>query len=166
MSPLFHKADDGSHADAGKPDRLPTLFGLGPRLDEVTDGAVALRLDEFAAQLMARFFTDEHIAELASYELPTSWDVEAIAINLLPDNSGERANEPIPDAYYALLNVVTEAVQLLETAGLVMHGTYKPAAPTSGNRWRKGLVPTRRGRAAVAAGSVREILRQTYGLTS
>jgi len=163
MSRLFHKTDDGIEADASRHDRLPTLFELGSRLDEVSNSAGALPLEEFAAELMARFFTHEQLAELASFQLPTSWDIEAISINLLPENSGERANEPIPDAYHILRNLVTEAAQLLQNAGLVMHGLYKPEPANSGNEWRNGLVPTRRGREAMADGTVLQILSHTYG---
>jgi hypothetical protein len=162
MSPLFHKADDGPQADAGKHDRLPTLFGLGPQLDEVANSAAALPLEEFAAQLMERCFSPEALADLASFDVPTSYDVEAICVNLLPNNSGERASEPIPDAYQALENVVIEAVQLLQNAGLVMHGLYKPDTTGSRNLWRNGLVPTRRALAAMANGTVRQILSHTY----
>ena len=162
MSPLFHKADDRTEGDAGKHDRPPTLFELGPRLDEVTNSAAALPLEEFAAQLMEQFFSEKQLAELASFQVPTSWDVEAISISLLPDNSGERANEPIPDACHTLRNLVIEAVQLLQNTGLVMHGLYKPEPADSGNNWRNGLVPTRRGRGAMADGTVRQILSNTY----
>jgi hypothetical protein len=157
MSPLFHRADD-----AEKHDRLPTLFGLGPQLDEVANSAAALPLEEFAAQLMERCFSPAAIADLASFEVPTSYDVEAICVNLLPDNSGERASEPIPDGYQVLENVVIEAVQMLQNAGLLMDGLYKPDTTGSRNLWRSGLVPTRRGLAAMRDGTVRQILSHTY----
>ena len=158
---LFHKADDEAEGEGGGHGRLPTLFGLGPRLDEVTNRVAALPLAEFAAQLLARFFSDQYQAELAAIQLPTSWDAEAICLELLPENSGERMNEPIPDAYYALLNLVSEAVQLLQNAGLVMSGVYKSEQVDGGNRWRGGLILTRRGRAAMADGTVGQILGGT-----
>jgi hypothetical protein len=39
---------------------------------------------------------------------------------LLPDNTGEHAGEPIPDAFFSLRDLVTEAQQLLQTADLLM----------------------------------------------
>jgi len=59
----------------------------------------ALPPEQFAAQLMTRCFTTGW--PVASQV--TSMDsADTICWDLLPDNSGEHAGEPIPDAFFAL----------------------------------------------------------------
>jgi len=79
------------------------------------------------------------------------------------DNSGEHAGEPIPDAFFSLQDVVTEALQLLWTAGLVMERRYQVGQDHAYSQWLDGLVATRRGRSALADGTVKQILDQAYG---
>jgi hypothetical protein len=76
----------------------------------------------------------------------------------VPDNSGEHAGEPIPDAFFALQDLVTEAMQLLQTAGLIMPRSYKVNQDHAYSQWLNGLVTTRRGRAALANGTVGRIV--------
>jgi hypothetical protein len=144
MSPLFHGHD-----------HLPSLAELGPQLDEVVNGLAAQPLEQFAEQLMTRYFTTEH---LVASKITSMVAVDTICWDLVPDNSGERAGEPIPDAFFSLQDVVTEATQLLRTAGLVMERSYKVRQDHTYSQWLTGLVTTRRGRAAVASGSVGQIL--------
>ncbi len=84
--------------------------------------------------------------------------VDTICWDLVPDNSGERAGEPIPDAFFALQDVVTEALQLLRNAGLLMERSYKAGQNHTYSQWLTGLVTTRRGRAALGNGTVAQIL--------
>src|SRR3954447_9822851 len=86
MAPLFHHGDDP-----------PSLSQLGPQLDEVVQRTAAVPLEQFAAQLMTRYFTTEY---LPASRMTSVIDVDTISWDLLPDNSGERLGEPIPDAFF------------------------------------------------------------------
>jgi hypothetical protein len=112
-------------------------------------------LEEFAAQLMTRYFTTEY---LRASQITSLVSVDTISWDLLPDNSGEHLGEPIPDAFFSLQDLVTEALQLLRTAGLVMQRSYKVGQDHANSQWLEGLVTTRRGRSALADGTVPQIL--------
>ena len=58
-----------------------------------------------------------------------------------------KSGEPIPDAFFVLQDLVTEALQLLQAAGLVMQRSYKVNQDRTYSQWLSGLVTTRRGRA-------------------
>jgi hypothetical protein len=120
MSPLFQKNDDSSQGR--RHGRLPSLCELGPQLDQVVASAAAVPLEQFAAQLMTRYLTADY---MVASRITSMVSVDTICWDLLPDNSGEHAGEPIPDAFFSLQDLVTEAVQLLRTAGLVMDRRYK-----------------------------------------
>jgi hypothetical protein len=119
MSPLFHRTDDGTEGQGQMHGHLPSLLELGPQLDEVVKSAAALPLEQFAAQLMTRYFTTDY---MVASQITGMVAVDTICWDLLPDNSGEHAGEP-------KLN---------------------------------GLVTTRRGRSALAAGTIEQILDQVY----
>lgn len=123
------------------------------------NSAAALPLEEFAAQLMTRYFTADYM--LAS-QITSMVAVDTICWDLLPDNSGEHLGEPIPDAFFSLQDLVTEALQLLRTAGLVMQRSYKVGQDQGHSQWLDGLVTTRRGRTALANGTVGQILGRVY----
>jgi hypothetical protein len=159
MSPLFHRTDDASEEEGGRHGHLPSLFELGPQVDEVVKSAAAPPLDQFAAQLMTKYFTTDY---LVASEITSLVAVDTICWDLLPDNSGEHAGEPIPDAFFSLQDVVTEAMQLLRTAGLVMQRSYLVGQGHGNSQWLDGLVTTRRGRSALADGTVGQILGQVY----
>jgi hypothetical protein len=57
---------------------------------------------------------------------------------------------------------VTEAVQLLQTAGLLMPRSYMVGQDTAHGQWLDGLVTTRRGRSALANGTVPQLLSRVY----
>jgi hypothetical protein len=158
MSRLFHKADDEGQA-ASDHGHLPSLYELGPQLDEVVKQAAAPPLEQFAEQLMTQFFTTEYVV---ASELKSVSSVDSICWDLLPDNSGENARDPIPDAFFSLQDVVTEAVQLLRNAGLVMDRSYKVGQDGAYSQWLTGLVTTRRGRSALGDHTVGEILGRLY----
>ncbi len=88
--------------------------------------------------------------------------VDTICWDLLPDNSGEHAGQPIPDAFFSLQDLVTAALQLLRTAGLVMERSYKVGQDHGGGQWLDGLVTMRRGRAALPGGTVGQIVGRVY----
>ncbi len=159
MSRLFRKADDDAAQPASEHGHLPSLYELGPQVDEVVKQAAAPPLEQFAEQLMTQFFTTEY---MVASEMRSISSVDAICWDLLPDNSGERAREPIPDAFFSLQDVVTEAVQLLRNAGLVMERSYKVGQDGTYSQWLTGLVTTRRGRAALGDHTVGEILSRMY----
>jgi hypothetical protein len=160
MSPLFHKADDGTGGQGQRQGHLPSLLELGPQLDEVVRNVAALPLGQLAAQLMTRYFTTGY---MVASQITSMVAVDTICWDLLPDNSGEHAGEPIPDAFFSLQDLVTEALQLLRTAGLVMDRRYKVGQDHAYSQWLDGLVTTRRGRSALADGTVGQILDQVYG---
>ena len=159
MSPLFHRTEDGTDGDGQSHGRLPSLYELGPRVVEVVNSAAALPLEEFAAQLMTRYFTTEY---LRASQITSLVSVDTISWDLLPDNSGEHLGEPIPDAFFSLQDLVTEALQLLQTAGLVMQRSYKVGQDHANSQWLDGLVTTRRGRSALANGTVAQTLSRVY----
>ena len=155
MSPLFHRAGDGTADDGQRHGHLPSLFELGPQVGEVVNSVATQPLEEFAAQLMTRYFTTEY---LRASQITSLVSVDTISWDLLPDNSGEHLGEPIPDAFFSLQDLVTEALQLLRTAGLVMQRSYKVGQDHAHSQWLEGLVTTRRGRSALADGTVPQIL--------
>jgi hypothetical protein len=125
----------------------------------VVNSVAALPPDQFAAQLMTRYFTASWPVASPITSLVAA---DAICWDLLPDNSGEHAGEPIPDAFFALQDLVTEALQLLQAAGLVMQRSYKVNQDHACSQWLSGLVTTRRGRAALADGTLAQILGRVY----
>lgn len=159
MSPLFHRSDSDTDEEGPSHGHLPSLAELGPQLDEVVSTASAKPLDAFAAELMTRYFTTEYL--LAS-QITDMVAVDTICWDLLPDNSGEHAGEAIPDAFFSLQDVVTEATQLLQTAGLVMKRSYRVNQDHMTSQWLDGLVTTRRGRSALTDGTVQQILSHVY----
>lgn len=159
MSPLFHRTDDDNDAEGGRHGRLPSLAELGPQLDEVVNSSAAVPLEEFAAQLMKRYFTAK---DPVASEITSMVAVDTICWDLLPDNSGEHAGDAIPDGFFTLQDLVTEAMQLLTTAGLVMQRSYKVRQGHAYSQWLDGLVTTRRGRSALTNDSVSQILAHVY----
>ena len=107
---------------------------------------------------MTQFFTSEYLVASKITDLS---GVDPITWNLLPDNDGEKAGEPIPDAFFCLQDLVIEAVQLLQNAGLVMERSYK-VGQGSYAQWLNGLVTTRRRRSALDNGTVAEIVSAMY----
>jgi hypothetical protein len=163
MSPLFHHGGSDVDGGGGSHGHLPSLAELGPQLDEVVSSATGQPLDKFAADLMTRYFTTEQ--QLAS-QITDLVSVDTICWDLLPDNSGEKISEPIPDAFFSLQDVVTEATQLLQTAGLVMARSYKVGQERMTSQWLEGLVTTRRGRTVLSDGTAQQILNHVYSSTA
>lgn len=120
MSPLFHRDDDNS--EGRRHGRLPSLYELGPQLDQVVASIAAIPLEQFTTQLMTRYLTANYVV---ASQITSMVGVDTICWDLLPDNSGEHAGEPIPDGFFSLKDLVTEAVQLPRNAGLVMDRSYK-----------------------------------------
>ena len=143
MSPLFHKDDDSS--DGPRHGRLPSLYDLVPYIEQTAADIAAMPLEQFAAQLMTRYFVPEYVP---ASQVSNVVNADQISWDLLPDNSGERLGQQTPDAFIFLVELVIEAVQLLQPAGLVIE--------------RRGLTTTRRGRQALASGTVEQILNQVY----
>lgn len=144
MSPLFHGHD-----------HLPSLAELGPQLDEVVQRIAAEPVEQFAEELLKRYFTTDWIV---ASQITDMVAVDTICWDLVPDNSGERANEAIPDAFFSLQDLVTEALQLLQNAGLLIERSYKVNQDHTYSQWLSGVVTTRRGRAALASGAVSRYL--------
>lgn len=159
MTPLFHKHDEDEGRQAGEQGHLPSLGELGQQLDEVAERIAALTLEEFAEQLMAKYFTID--APRASTVTAVA-GLDSVSLDLLPDNSGERLHEAIPDGYFAVQDVVAEALQLLQNAGLIMERSYKVEQEHAYSQWLTGFVTTRRGRSALQSQTVGQILSRTY----
>lgn len=158
MSGLFGRTHGGAEPAPSEQRHLPSLFALGSQVDEAVSRAAALPLEQFAAELMTRFFTSEY---LVASKITSVSGVDTITWNLLPDNDGEKAGETIPDAFFSLQDLVAEAVQLLRNAGLVMERSYKVSQDSYG-QWLTGLVTTRRGRSALDRGTVAQIVSSVY----
>jgi hypothetical protein len=141
MSPHFHKDD----SDGTRHGRLPSLYEIVPYIEQTASEIAATPLEQFAAQLMTRYFHPEY---LPASQLQNVVDADQISWDLLPDNSGERLGMQTPDAFIFLIELVIEALQLLQNAGLVIE--------------RRGYTTTRRGRQALAAGTVAQMLDQVY----
>jgi hypothetical protein len=153
MSPLFHNA-----GEAGQGQR----HGHRPsaaELQEVVNRVAAVPLEQLAAQLMTRYFTTSYLVspEPASLVDPEGW---SICWDLLPDSFS--ITDSFPDAVVCLQDLIMEAVQLLLTAGLVMERRYGVEEEGMRRQWVSGLVTTRRGRAALASGTVERIINHTY----
>jgi hypothetical protein len=143
MSPLHHHDDDSN--DGRRHGRLPTLYDLVPYIQQTATELAATPVEQFAAQLMSRYFHADYVPES---QIQTVVTINQITWDMLPDNSGERLGQQTPDQFIFLEEMVIEAVQLLQNAGLVME--------------RRGLATTRRGRQALATGTVGQILGQVY----
>lgn len=136
--------------------RLPALAELGPALYEVVSSVAAVPVAQFAEQIMTRYFTADQIMPSQVQGLV---GVRTVCSDLLPPNAGASLGEPVPDAFYALEDLVAEAVQLLQNAGLVMERSYRVRQGRVEVEVG-GLVTTRRGRSALAAGAVGQVLSQ------
>jgi hypothetical protein len=158
MPRLFGRTDAGGEEPPNARGRLPSLYELGSQVDDAVSRAAALPLDQFATQLMTQFFTSEY---LVASKMTDICGIDPITWNLLPDNDGEKAGEPIPDAFFCLQDLVAEALQLLKNAGLVMERSYKVRQGSYG-QWLTGIVTTRRGRSALDNGTVAQIVSATY----
>src|SRR5215472_9425170 len=115
MSPLHHKEDDSD--DGRRHGRLPSLYDLVPYIEQIAADIAATPLEQFAAQLMTRYFHAEYIP---ASQVASVVNADQISWDLLPDNSGERLGMQTPDAFLFLMELVIEAVQLLQNAGLVI----------------------------------------------
>ncbi len=159
MTPLFHKHNEDGSRPASEPGHLPSLYELGPQIDAAADRVAALPLEEFAEQLMTKYFTTDR--PLASTTTAVV-GLDSVSLDLLPDNSGEKMHEPIPDGCFALQDAVAEALQLLRNAGLIMERSYKVGQDHAYSQWLTGFVTTRRGRSALQSQAVGQILSRTY----
>ena len=160
MSPLFHRDGEGSGGQEPGPGHLPSLYEPGPQLEEVVSNVAALPPEQVAAQLMTRCLT---AGWPVASQVTGMAAAGTICWDLLPGNSGEHAGEPVPGAFFARQDLVTEVVQLLQAAGLVMQRSCKVNQDRACSQWLSGLVTTRRGRAALADGTVAQILGRVYG---
>ncbi len=159
MTPLFHKHNEDESQPASEQGHLPSLYELGPQIDEAAERVAALPLEEFAEQLMTKYFTTDPPRASTTTAVV---GLDSVSLDLLPDNSGEKMHEPIPDGYFALQDVVAEALQLLRNAGLIMERSYKVGQDHAYSQWLTGFLTTRRGRSALQNQTVGQILSRTY----
>jgi hypothetical protein len=148
MSPFSHRGDQG---------RL-SLAELGPVLQEVLNSVASVPVEQFAEQIMTRYFAAEQVMPSQVQGLTGAGQV---CSDLLPPYAGLGPGELIPDAYYALQDLVAEAMQLLQNAGLVMERSYRVHQGHE-ELEMTGMVTTRRGGRALAASAVGQVLSQVY----
>jgi hypothetical protein len=145
MSRMFgSKAADAD----GHEDQLPLLSELAPEVEALADRLAALPLPRLAAEVMTNAFKPEYEPGLGVTEL------EAILDTFLPPHgefTGAIYKRPSPSAAeYSIRDLVREAAQLLEHAGLLIPKHYE----SNGNWTVLGWGTTRLGRAALTDGSV------------
>jgi hypothetical protein len=145
MSRMF--GSKGADAD-GHQDQLPLLSDLGPEVEAVAEQLAALPLPRLAAEVMTNAFKPEWEPGLGVTQL------EAILDTFLPPHgefSGAIYKKPQPSAAeYSIRDMVREAAQLLEHAGLLIPKHYE----SNGNWTVICWGTTRLGRAALTDGSV------------
>ena len=145
MSRLFgSKAPEGD-ANEGQ---LPLLSELTPEVAAVAGRLVALPLPQLAAEVMANAFKPEYDPEDGLTEL-------AVIVNtFLPPHgefTGPIYKQPPPSgAEFSIRDLIREALQSLEHAGLLIPKNYE----SNGNWTHLGWGTTRLGRAALTDGSV------------
>ncbi len=129
-----------------------TPAGPGSDLDEIAARLTAMPADEFAAQLLTSNFT----AELQVASTMTSIQtVNTLADPLMPDDAGD-FRKPIPDSYWIVMDMVQEAINVLQRAGIIMERSYTlPDRQTI-----SGYVTTRLGRAVIENGNVAAVLNR------
>jgi hypothetical protein len=145
MSRMF--GSKGADAN-GHEDQLPLLSDMAPQVEAVAEQLAALPLPRLAAEVMTNAFKPEWEPGLGVTQL------DAILDTFLPPHgefSGAIYKKPRPSAAeYSIRDMVREAAQLLEHAGLLIPKHYE----SNGNWTVLGWGTTRLGRAALTDGSV------------
>jgi hypothetical protein len=149
MSKLFRsKADEAD----GEKDELPLLSELQPEVEAELQRLDALPVSALAAEVLNKAFQAEYEPDSGMKEVGDVIDA------MLPPHgeySGPFYKWPRPStAEYRLRDLVREGLQVLEHARLLMPKGYS----TNGNWYHSGYVTTRLGRAAMADGSVEQVL--------
>jgi len=139
MSPLFGHDDDDQ--------QLPRAFQLGAQLDDAVKHIASLPLEQFASQVMTQFFNSPYEPGGGTVGIGDVTD------GLMPPHDFAKLGDPTPEAQLVLEDLVGEAVQVLEHAGLI-----RPKAYYSGNVSNFAYVATRRGRSALEKNAVESAL--------
>jgi hypothetical protein len=149
MSKLFRsKADEAD----GEKDGLPLLSELQPEIEAEVQRLDELPLPQLAAEVLSKAFQAEYKPDSGIKEVG-----EVVGAMLPPHGEypGPFYKWPQPSAAeYRLRDLVREGLQVLEHARLLMPKGYS----TNGNWYHSGYVTTRLARAAMADGSVAQIL--------
>jgi hypothetical protein len=151
MSKLF--GSRASDTDGGD-DQLPLLSQLKPEVDAVAQRLGALSLPQLAAEIMTNSFTADFEPGPDHEPGQGLRDIASVVDSFLPPHaefSGSPWKAPAHSAAeYGIREMVSDAVQVLEHACLLKPSWYE----SNGNWTNIGYVTTRRGRAALADGSV------------
>jgi hypothetical protein len=128
----------------------PLLSELGPQIQEVAARMAAMPLPALGAEVMTSVFTAEYQATNAE-----TWSLLEMTEHFMPPHRSQKLHEDdeATDAELQVHEMIAEAVQLLEHAGLVMRRNHYYTR----NHFRdytEGFAPTRLGRQALADGSV------------
>jgi hypothetical protein len=145
MARLFgSKPDDADRHE----DDLPLLSELAPEVEAVAERLAALPLPRLAAEVMTNAFKPEYEPGHGLVELA------GVSDSFLPPHgefTGAIYKRPPPSAAeYRIRDILREATQLLEHAGLLIPKHYE----SNGNWTVLGWGTTRLGRAALTDGSI------------
>jgi hypothetical protein len=147
--PKTMQTDDGEQVLGWTLDS-PLLSQLGPEIQAVADRFGALPLPELATEVLTSTFTAEYQALNAE-----TWSLIEITEHFMPPHREPKFNEPdeATPGECQVHELIAEAVQLLEHAGLLMHRNYY-YIHNHMRDYSSGYAPTRLGRTALADGSV------------
>jgi hypothetical protein len=147
--PKTIKTEDGEAVLGWTLDQ-PLLSQLGPDIQVVADRLAALSLPELGAEALTNTFTPEYQVTNAQ-----TWSLVEITEHFMPPHCEPKFNEPdeATGAECQVHELIAEAVQLLEHAGLLMHRNYYYIHNYMRD-YSSGYAPTRLGRTALADGSV------------
>jgi hypothetical protein len=154
MSKLF--GSKASEADGGEA-QLPLLSQLEPEVEAVAQRLAALPLPQLAAEVMTNAFKPDFEPGPDHEPVQGLTEIAAIVDMFMPPH-GEFTGSPWKapahsPAEYRIRDMISDAVQVLEHACLLKPAWYE----SNGNWTHLGYVTTRRGRAALADGSVEHL---------
>jgi hypothetical protein len=121
--------------------KLPRLAELGPEMAQETQRLAGLSLDQLAGEVLMKGFSAEDDPRRGIEE------ADSIAGSFVPQHGPERYGDTMPDEFYALLDVVAEGIQKLESEGFL-----RTKFEYQGQVALYGWVTTRAGRAAIGNG--------------
>jgi hypothetical protein len=147
MSKLFGSKSNDASDQQGK---LPLLSDLQPEIEAEADRLEALPLPQLAAEVLTTAFAADYKPDGGMLEM------EEIVDAFVPPHgewtSSWKERPAPPEALDRLRDLIREGVQRLEHTGLLMPTGY------TATWYHVGYVTTRRGRAALADGSVERVL--------
>ena len=128
----------------------PLLSELGPQIQQIADTFAARPLPDLATQVLTGVFTDEY--QVTNAEV---WSLIEMTEHFLPPHRSQKLHEDdaATDAECQVHEMVAEAVQLLEHAGVLMQRNHYYLRMHLRD-YTHGYGITRLGRAALTDGSL------------